>query len=65
MLRTPARLFDPGKLLAMTVIDLLYDDGAQAKEIIGGFKPAMSKADYLIFARFLFKKERCSGATSA
>jgi hypothetical protein len=28
----------PAKPLAMTAIDLLYDDGARAKEIIGGFK---------------------------
>jgi amidohydrolase len=55
----------PAKLLAMTAIDLLYDEAAQAKEIIGEFKPAMSKADYLTFARGLFKKERYSAATAA
>src|SRR5271170_226049 len=54
----------PAKLLAMTAIDLLYDNGAQAKEIIGEFKPAMTKAEYLAFARGLFKKERYSGATT-
>jgi hypothetical protein len=26
-------------------IDLLYDEAAQAKEIIGEFKPVFSKAD--------------------
>lgn len=46
----------------MTAIDLLYDEAAQAKQIIGEFKPAMSKADYLTFARCLFKKERCGTA---
>jgi hypothetical protein len=54
----------PAKLLAMTAIDLLYDDGAQAKQIIGEFEPAMTKADYLTFARGLFKKERYSPAAS-
>ena len=33
----------PAKLLAMTAIDLLYDEAAQAREIIGEFKPAMTK----------------------
>jgi hypothetical protein len=46
----------------MTVIDPLYDEAAEARQIIGAFKPAMSKADYLSFARFLFKKERYSRA---
>ena len=35
------------------------------EEIIGEFKPAMSKTDYLAFARGLFKKERYSAATPA
>jgi hypothetical protein len=52
----------PAKLLAMTAIDLLYDEAAQARQIIGDFKPAMSKSEYLAFARGLFKKERWSGA---
>jgi hypothetical protein len=47
----------------MTAIDLLYDEAAQAKQIIGEFKPAMTKDSYLAFARGLFKKERYSGAT--
>jgi hypothetical protein len=34
----------------------------ETKPIIGDFKPAMTKEDYLAFARGLFKKERCSGA---
>jgi amidohydrolase len=54
----------PAKLLAMTAIDLLYDEAAQAKEIIGEFKPVFSKADYLTFARGLFKKERYSSAAT-
>jgi hypothetical protein len=49
----------------MTAIDLLYNEAAQAREIIGEFKPAMSKADYLSFARGLFKKEHYSSASPA
>jgi amidohydrolase len=52
----------PAKLLAMTAIDLLYDNAAVAKQIIGDFQPAMTKAGYLAFARGLFKKERYNGA---
>ena len=52
----------PAKLLAMTAIDLLYDNAAAAKQIIGDFHPAMTKDSYLAFARGLFKKERYSGA---
>jgi hypothetical protein len=52
----------PAKLLAMTAIDLLYDNAAEARQIIGDFKPAMTKDSYLAFARGLFKKERYSGA---
>ena len=37
----------PAKLLAMTAIDLLYDDAAPARQIIGDFKPAMTKDRYL------------------
>jgi hypothetical protein len=38
------------------------DDSARAKEIIGDFKPAMTKSEYLAFARGLFKKERYSAS---
>ena len=51
----------PAKLLAMTAIDLLCDEAEKAKQIIGDFKPAMTKDGYLAFARGLFKKERYSG----
>jgi hypothetical protein len=54
----------PAKLLTMTAIDLLYDEAAQVKQIIGDFKPVFSKADYLTFARGLFKKERYSAAAT-
>src|SRR5262249_43163094 len=48
----------PAKLLAMTAIDLLYHDAAPAPHVLADFKPAMSKDEYLAFARGLFKTER-------
>ncbi|MBO0737677.1 MAG: amidohydrolase [Alphaproteobacteria bacterium] len=48
----------PAKLLAMTAIDLLYDDAAPAREILARFEPAMTKEAYLAFQRGLFRKER-------
>jgi hypothetical protein len=37
---------------------MLYDEAAQAREIISEFKPAMTKNTYLAFARRLFEKQR-------
>jgi len=48
----------PAKLLAMTAIDLLYDDATPARDILADFQPAMAKDEYLQFARGLFKTER-------
>ncbi len=48
----------PAKLLAMTAIDLLWADAAPARQIIGDFKPAMTKDEYLAFERSLFTSER-------
>jgi len=47
----------PAKLLAMTAIDLLWDDAAPARQVISEFKPAFTKDEYLAFERGLFKKE--------
>jgi len=48
----------PAKLLAMTAIDLLWDDAAPARRILAEFEPAMTKDQYLAFERGLFKTER-------
>jgi amidohydrolase len=48
----------PAKLLAMTAIDLLWDDAAPARQIIADFKPAFTKDAYLAFERGLFQQER-------
>ncbi|HHW17597.1 MAG TPA: amidohydrolase [Firmicutes bacterium] len=37
----------PAKLLAMTVVDLLYDDASTAKKVMDEFEPAYSKESYL------------------
>ncbi len=52
----------PAKLLAMTAIDLLWDDAAPARQVIADFQPAMTKDEYLSFARGLFKTERWTAA---
>ena len=41
------------KMLAMTAIDLLYEDAAKAKEIIAESRPKMTKEEYLAFQRAL------------
>jgi len=48
----------PAKLLAMTAVDLLWDNAAAGREILAEFKPAMTKEAYLAFQRGLFRKER-------
>ncbi|QQY79982.1 amidohydrolase [Keratinibaculum paraultunense] len=37
----------PAKAMAMTVIDLLYEDGKIGKDIIKNFKPKLTKQEYL------------------
>lgn len=39
----------PAKALALTVVDLLFDQGKKAKEILDNFKPVMTKEEYLTF----------------
>lgn len=47
----------PAKLLAMTAIDLLCDDAGEARNIISGFTPKLTKESYLDFQRKLFGRE--------
>jgi hypothetical protein len=49
----------------MTAIDLLYGNAVQARQIIGDFKPAMTKDSYLAFASGLFEREWYGGAEIA
>ncbi len=39
-------IINPAKVMAMTVIDLLYDGAAMAKEIKANFKPKLTKEEY-------------------
>jgi amidohydrolase len=45
----------PAKAMALTVVDLLYDDGKTAKEIKSKFKPSFTKDSYLKFWDELIK----------
>ncbi len=47
----------PAKLMAMTAIDMLYDDAGAAKKIIAENKPALTKDAYLSYKRQLFNTE--------
>lgn len=41
----------PAKVFAMTLIDLLYDGGKKAREVIEAFEPTMSKEEYLAYLK--------------
>lgn len=51
----------PAKMLALTVIDLLYDEAKQADKIIKEFKPAFTKDEYLKFMKEHSKVEMFDG----
>jgi len=51
----------PAKAMALTVVDLLFDDGKCAKEILENFTPAMTKESYLSFMESLDKVENFDG----
>lgn len=52
----------PAKLMAMTVIDLLSNGAALAKEILDRDKPRMTKDEYLAFMRRVARDEQFDGA---
>jgi hypothetical protein len=52
----------PAKLMAMTVVDLLFDGATAAAEIIERDKPAMTVPQYLSFMRGLAVEEDFDGA---
>ena len=39
----------PAKAMALTIVDLLFDDAKCAKDILKDFKPVMTKEEYLKF----------------
>jgi amidohydrolase len=50
-------VLDAGKAMAMTVVDLLSNNAAEAMRVISGHKPAMTKDEYLALQR-AFLSER-------
>lgn len=52
---------NPAKAMAMTVIDLLYDDAAGARTILSSGKPPMTKEQYLSFQRKMARVEDYQG----
>ena len=50
------------KQLALMAVDMLWDDAQAAKEIIGAFKPRLSREAYLTFQRGIAKTELFDGA---
>ena len=55
-------VINPAKIMAMSVIDLLYDGAKQAKEVKSTHKAAMSRSAYLRFQREQAKTVRFDGA---
>ena len=53
----------PAKMLAATIIDLLYDDGKEAKRIKDGYTPFFTKESYLKFMKDHSKVEVFDGST--
>ena len=49
------------KALALTAVDLLWDGGARARDIIRSSKPKMTKEEYLKFQRGLQRRELFDG----
>lgn len=44
-------VINPAKIMAMSVIDLLSDNAAKARQVTSSFRPAMSRGSYLNFQR--------------
>ena len=55
---------NPAKIMAMSVIDLLYDGAKQAKEVKASHKAAMSRSAYLRFQREQAKSMSFDGAAA-
>jgi len=47
----------PAKALALTAVDLLWEDAAEARRILENDRPRMTKAEYLEFQRAVFRTE--------
>ena len=56
-------VINPAKIMAMSVIDLLWDGAKQAKEVKSAHKAAMSRSAYLRFQREQAKSAHFDGAS--
>lgn len=54
-------VLNPAKAMAMTVIDLLADGAAMAREVLSKSKPRMTKQQYLTLMESLLKEEEYQG----
>jgi hypothetical protein len=54
----------PAKMLAGMAIDMLFDGGAGAREVIARSKPRMTREQYLAFQRGIGKRETFDGAAA-
>lgn len=52
----------PAKALALTAVDLLWDGGALARDVLRASKPRMTKEEYLGFQRGLQRRELFDGS---
>lgn len=52
----------PAKLMALTAVDLLADGAQEAKRLLDGYRPRMTKDEYLAFMRRAFAEQSFDGA---
>ncbi len=53
----------PAKLMALTVVDLLADNAQEARALLDGYRPRMTKEEYLAFMRRAFTEQTFDGST--
>jgi len=51
----------PAKAMAMTVVDLLYDDAREAQALLTGWRPRFTRDDYIDWMRRRFRVEEFQG----
>lgn len=53
----------PAKLMALTAVDLLCDGAQEARALLDGYRPRMTKDEYLDFMRRAFAQQDFDGTT--
>jgi metal-dependent amidase/aminoacylase/carboxypeptidase family protein len=51
----------PAKALAMTAVDLLWDDAAAARDVLARYKPPLTRAEYLASQRRISRRQLFDG----